>query len=1162
MNINLKNRTIFTKILLGFVLILAFAALIGGVLFYSLGSVIGALHQITEQNAPSIQYPTGVERYTLRAILNEKTYLLLGKKEVHQQAQRDIQEIYTNLNRMDEVASKYSDQGLLQKSRDVHQAVERYQGRYNRAIDFIGENQRLADNMRMLGTKVYDLSHGHTLEHKRLLEKAITDGMDQKKYMEGLLLCNEIEKEVLEARREEKNFLLYKKQEHFEKFKSHIDSLIKLLKEISRVDYILEHQPLIEETRKAADKYLMAIEKWGANDNELRAMLAEMHQMGLRVQETAQTIQEAGWQGMDTNKAIAVIKTKRAIITGSLVAVITLITGILAAFFIARGIAAPIKELKQTTDRISEGDLKHRVRITSSDEIGVLGISFNKMAENLQNTMVSRDYFENVIRSTLDTLIVLDKEAKIETVNPATCELLGYTEEELIGQPASILFAEEEEEEVYRVFQFFREPEKAGLIQPQDTIRNRELTYKTKDGRLIPMLFNASVIFDKTGNVTGVVAGAKDITDLKLAEAEIRKEKTLSENIIATIPDSLLVLDKDLRIKRANRSFYEVFGEDRGKAIGARITDILGDEDGRLSTRLNRLFGTKENIEYFELHYPSKKQGERIFHIKARNVIFAEEEEEEEEELLVITDITERKRAEQALRESEEKYRSLVNNIKLGIFRSTPGPHGKFIEVNLAMEEMTGYSRGELLSMNVSDLYVRPEEREKVVQEVASSTGKTTTELNFRKKDGTEIVVSDTKVPVRDHTGKVLYFDGIIEDITGRKESEREKAALEEQFRQSQKMEAIGRLAGGVAHDFNNLLTIIKGNSQLSLMEMKADDPLRGNIEEIHKASDRAATLTRQLLAFSRRQILEMKVLDLNTTLRELEKMLHRVIGEDVELVTYMAEDLGRIKADPGQIEQVIMNLAVNARDAMPRGGKLTIETANLVLDEAYARRHVAVKPGHYVMLSVSDTGVGMTPEVKERIFEPFFTTKEKGKGTGLGLSTVYGIVKQSGGNIWVYSEPGQGATFKLYFPRVDEPLDEMEKKVVQEELSRGSETILVVEDNDEVRKLAVRVLEKQGYNVLEASTGEEALLLCKSWKEPIHLLLIDVVMPGMSGWELVEKLRYVRGDFKALFMSGYTDNTIAHHGVLEKGVNYIQKPFTVEGLARKVRGILNKRMG
>ena len=418
----------------------------------------------------------------------------------------------------------------------------------------------------------------------------------------------------------------------------------------------------------------------------------------------------------------------------------------------------------------------------------------------------------------------------------------------------------------------------------------------------------------------------------------------------------------------------------------------------------------------------------------------------------------------------------------------------------------------------------------------------------------------ELEIRVRERTADLIKANELLQaEITERKQAEQEKEALEEQFRQSQKMEAIGSLAGGVAHDFNNLLTIIKGNSQLSLTEMKADDPLRENIEEIDKASDRAATLTRQLLAFGRRQILEMRVLDLNTTLRDLEKMLRRIIGEDVELVTFMAEDLGNVKADPGQVEQVIMNLAVNARDAMPKGGKLTIETANVGLDKEYARKHISVKPGSYVMLSISDTGIGMAPEVKGRIFEPFFTTKEKGKGTGLGLSTVYGIIKQSGGDIWVYSEPSQGTTFKIYFPRVDEPLDEVGKKGVEGELPRGNETILLVEDGEEVRKLAAQVLRKQGYKVLEASHGNDALLVCKQHEGPIQLMVTDVVMPGMSGCELAENLLSLYPEMKALYMSGYTDNTIAHHGILEPGLHYIQKPFSVEGLAIKVREVLDR---
>jgi len=421
-------------------------------------------------------------------------------------------------------------------------------------------------------------------------------------------------------------------------------------------------------------------------------------------------------------------------------------------------------------------------------------------------------------------------------------------------------------------------------------------------------------------------------------------------------------------------------------------------------------------------------------------------------------------------------------------------------------------------------------------------------------KGGTEKIINF--IPVQLETGETLMA---CEDITELKRAEEEKAVLQEQLRQSQKVEAVGCLAGGIAHDFNNLLTVIKGYSQLSSIELKEGDPLRGNIDEIQNATDRAASLTRQLLAFSRRQVMEMKVLDLNTLLRDLEKMLRRVIGEDLELVTLLAEDLGRVKADVGQIEQVIMNLAVNGRDAMPNGGKLTIETANVELDEFYARSHMDVKPGRYVMFSVSDTGVGMSPEVRERIFEPFFTTKEKGKGTGLGLSTTYGIVKQSEGHIWVYSVQGKGTTFKIYLPRVNEPLEDIRKEVLKEELPRGKETILIVEDEEEVRKLAGKILERQGYRILETLNGDDALLACERRKGPIHLMLADIVMPGMSGSELAKLLKPLCPEIKILYMSGYTDNAIVRHGVLEKGVNYIQKPFTLKGLARKVREVLDK---
>lgn len=403
-----------------------------------------------------------------------------------------------------------------------------------------------------------------------------------------------------------------------------------------------------------------------------------------------------------------------------------------------------------------------------------------------------------------------------------------------------------------------------------------------------------------------------------------------------------------------------------------------------------------------------------------------------------------------------------------------------------------------------------------------------------------------------------------------RSQTEKEKAeALEalrqsqEQLRQSQKLEAIGQLAGGIAHDFNNLLTVIGGYSDLLLMASGLDESAREKMEEVKKAAERAASLTRQLLAFSRKQVLKPEVLDLNSLVDGLGKMLRRLIGEDVEIITSLRPEVNKINADPGQIEQVIVNLAVNARDAMPHGGKITFETANVELDQVYSDMHIAVKPGSYVMLAVSDTGTGMDAETRKRIFEPFFTTKKMGRGTGLGLSTIYGIVKQSGGNIWVYSELGKGTTFKIYLPQVttEQRVKAPASKQRQESLTEVSETILLVEDEEIVRRLTCNLLETNGYQVLVARDCEEAIGICTSYSREIDLMLTDVVMPRMNGTKVAESVKALRPEIEVLYMSGYTDDAIVHHGVLEAGTNFIEKPFTADGLISKVRETLNKRV-
>jgi signal transduction histidine kinase len=387
-----------------------------------------------------------------------------------------------------------------------------------------------------------------------------------------------------------------------------------------------------------------------------------------------------------------------------------------------------------------------------------------------------------------------------------------------------------------------------------------------------------------------------------------------------------------------------------------------------------------------------------------------------------------------------------------------------------------------------------------------------------------------------------------------------ERKQLEQQLHQSQKMEALGRLTGGIAHDFNNLLTAIIGFTELIRVYASPDDPVEELVDKVVSSSQRAATLVRQLLTFSRKQIVEPQILDLNSVMTDIDKMLRRIIGEDIELKTILQPYLWSVKADPAQIEQVIVNLAVNARDAMPDGGRITIETTNTVLDESYTADHLNVKPGQYILLAVSDTGIGMTEEVKTHLFEPFFTTKEEGKGTGLGLATTYGIVKQSGGDIWVYSEVGQGSTFKIYLPRVEVAAKSVVSSEVEVTIPRGNETILLVEDDPEVRTLTRLILHGQGYTLLEAVNGQEALLLFSRYSGPIHLVLTDVIMPGLNGKALIQQLRQTQPQIKILFMSGYTDNVIAQHGVLDPGLAFLQKPFSPAILARKVREVLDRK--
>ncbi len=515
----------------------------------------------------------------------------------------------------------------------------------------------------------------------------------------------------------------------------------------------------------------------------------------------------------------------------------------------------------------------------------------------------------------------------------------------------------------------------------------------------------------------------------------------------------------------------------------------------------------------------------------------------------------ERKQVEEAWRQSEDRFRTIFEKAAYGMV--TTRPDGHFLQVNPAFSHLVGYSEYELLNMRMSDI-IHPGDREgtrRFLEEInAGRRQLIDLEKRFVRKDGSTVWGHTTAVWLFDVNGRPVQSVVLVQDITNRK-------SLEEQLQQAQKMEAVGRLAGGIAHDFNNLLTAILGHSELLLSSFEPGDRLRKDVAEIKKAGEIAAALTRQLLAFSRKQILEPRVINLNYIVGDMETMLRRVIGEDVELVTETDPNLGLVTCDPGQMEQIILNLAVNARDAMPQGGQLTIETANQELNEAYASKHVSVKAGRYVKLTVRDTGCGMEAETKAHMFEPFFTTKIQGRGTGLGLSMVYGIVQQSEGHIDVHSELGQGTTFRIYFPRVAEGVSITERAHHVVNGTSGSETILLVEDEEIVRSLVCNVLQAQGYSVLEAESGPEALKISEAHEGRIDLMLTDIVMPQMSGRELAHRLSLLRPEMRILYMSGYTDDTTVPDKALGPGTLLLQKPFTPEILMSRVRQVLDTAM-
>lgn len=679
---------------------------------------------------------------------------------------------------------------------------------------------------------------------------------------------------------------------------------------------------------------------------------------------------------------------------------------------------------------------------------------------------------------------------------------------------------------------------------PSTTVKDYRIVLP--DGSVRHLHDIAFCVTNEEGKATAIHGVACDVTEHILADQALRESEERFRRITETITEVFWTADPQITrmlyvspsyeqvwersvesLYRNPRSFLETVHAEDLPRLTADMELIRQGKPFDHEHRIRRPDGSTRWI--WNRGFPVRDEaGQLAYYVGVAQDITARKEAEAENARLVT-----------AIEQSAEAV--VITN-----------PQGAIEYVNPAFTRITGYSREEALGQNPRVLKSERQdpafylELWKTITQGETWRG----ELVNRRKDGTLYTEQMSITPVRSARGEVTHFIATKRDVTERK-------SLEEQVRQATKMEAVGRLAGGVAHDFNNLLTIINGYAELLIDTFNADENVSIPLKEIKSAGERAASLTRQLLAFSRRQVLAPQVLNLNAVVSNLEKMLKRLIGEDIKLRTVLDPELGRVKADPGQIEQVIMNLAVNARDAMPHGGNLSIETGNVDLDENYARTHVTVKPGPHVMLAVGDTGLGMTPEVRARIFEPFFTTKEQGQGTGLGLATVYGIVKQSGGSIWVYSEPGQGTVFKIYLPVVGESVSSVQARAEVEDTTMGSETILVVEDEEGVRSMINLALASAGYKVIETLDPERALATCAAYKGSIDLLLTDVVMPRLSGHVVAEKVTSMRPGIKVLYMSGYTDDAVVHHGVLSQDSPFIQKPFSPYALRKKIREVL-----
>ena len=782
---------------------------------------------------------------------------------------------------------------------------------------------------------------------------------------------------------------------------------------------------------------------------------------------------------------------------------------------------------------------------------------------------------EQSLATTLDSIgdavIATDTEGFVTRMNPVAEHLTGWQLAVARGKKLEEVFRivnEATREESYNpVRRVLAEGKIVGLAN------HTVLVARNGDER--PIADSAAPIRDAQGAIHGVVLVFRDQSDERTAERVLRESEATKGAILHAALDCIVAADQSGSITEFNPAAERTFGYARGDIVGKPLTQLiplrfrpghLEGLDRYLKTGVGPVLGKR--VEISALHADGTEFPVELAVIPTRS-----------QQALFFTaylrDITERQRAAQALQASEARFKHLADSGIIGIVISDT--LGNIHEANDAFLEIVGFSREELASGNVRWAELTPPEWQAAdaaaLEELRQTGVSAPREKEYVCRDGARkpVLVGVTMLEAprciafvldltsqrRAEQARVRALATAKRESVDRVKAEQALRQTEEQLRQSQKMEAIGLLAGGVAHDFNNLLSVVLGYAEMLIDDLRSGDPIRDDLVQIRDAAARASELTQQLLAFGRRQVLAPQVVNLNAAITGLTRMLARLIGEDIELAVLLAPELGAVFVDPSQMEQVLLNLVVNARDAMPRGGKLTIETADIEVDEPYAAEHLDVVAGRYVMLTVSDTGVGMDRATQARAFEPFFTTKEKGKGTGLGLATVYGIVKQSGGTIWLYSEPGEGTVVKVYLPFSDARAELSSRMSRPARPKQGHETILLVEDDAQVRALAFAILRRDGYHVLIAASGADALLICERFAGTIDLLLTDVVMPQMSGRELWERLKALRPATKVLFMSGYTDDAVVRHGVLSSGLAFVQKPLTPSALLGKLRQAL-----